>query len=54
MEGYGENGIWTQLTLEIEYAIDGDYAESDAHPFEVNVYEKDGKIYAERVRRRGE
>ena len=28
----------------------GDYTESDKNPFEVNVYESDGKIKAERIR----
>ena len=40
---------WKQIVIRIGYAIDGDYTESDANPFEVNVYEADGKICAERV-----
>lgn len=40
---------WKQIVIRIGYAIDGDYSESDANPFEVNVYEADGKIYAEQV-----
>lgn len=40
---------WKQIVIRIGYAIDGDYTESDANPFEVNVYVADGKICAERV-----
>ena len=50
MEGSGNNGKWTQLTIQIGYAIDGDYAESDKNPFEVNVFESEGKIRAQRIR----
>ncbi len=49
MEGYGSGDCWEQIRIHIGYAIDGDYTESDKNPFEVNVYEQDGKIHAERI-----
>lgn len=50
MEGSGCGNKWSQITIHIGYAINGDYTESDKNPFEVNVYESDGKIKAERIR----
>ena len=49
LEGSGDNRKWKDLLIGIEYAIDGDYAESDAHPFEVKIYDNDGKITGERI-----
>lgn len=49
MEGYGNGDHWEQIRIHIGYAIDGDYAESDKKPFEVKVYEQEGKINAERI-----
>ena len=49
-EGSGNGDNWSQLLIRIGYAIDGDYTESDKRPFEVNVYESEGKIKAERIK----
>lgn len=49
MEGSGTNGKWSQLTIQIEYAVNGDYTESDNHPFMVNVVDENGKIEAARI-----
>lgn len=43
----GTGNRWTSALIHIGYAVNGDYTESDANPYTVNVYEKDGKIYAE-------
>ena len=37
-----------QVLIGIEYSINGDYTESNNNPFEIKVYEKDGKIYTKR------
>lgn len=51
MEGTGSGDKWKQVTIRIEYAINGDYTESDRNPFEAKVTETlDGKITAERIR----
>ncbi len=49
MEGSGANGKWSQLIIQIEYAVNGDYTESDNHPFMVNVVDNNGKIEAARI-----
>ena len=49
MEGSGANGKWTQLTIQIGYAIDGDYTESDKNPYMVNVVDNGGKIEAAKI-----
>lgn len=52
MEGSGNGDKWVQLTIHIEYAVNGDYTESDKNPFKVNVVEKmNGEIIAERIDR---
>lgn len=48
-EGSGNGDKWSQLLIRIGYAVNGDYTESDKRPFEVNVYESEGEIKAERV-----
>lgn len=32
-EGTGHGNEWTEIVIKIEYAIEGDYKESDEHPF---------------------
>ena len=49
-EGSGSGNKWSQLRIRVEYAINGDYTESDKRPFEVNAYESEGKIKAERIK----
>lgn len=50
MEGSGNGDKWTQVTIRVGYSVNGDYAESDKNPFEVNVVEKmNGEIIAERI-----
>lgn len=49
-EGSGSGNKWSQLRIRVEYAINDDYTESDKRPFEVNVYESEGKIKAERIK----
>jgi len=49
MEGSGSGDDWEDLKIEIEYAIDGDYTESDKNPFTVEVGVVDGKIKAVRL-----
>lgn len=47
-EGSGSGDNWQSVTIHIGYAVDGDYKESDAHPFLVTVYETaDGKIHTQ-------
>lgn len=36
-EGSGQENKYSQIVIKIEYAIDGDYRESDKNPFYVNV-----------------
>lgn len=43
----GSGNRWTSALIRIGYAVNGDYTESDAHPYIVQVDEKDGKIYTE-------
>lgn len=51
LEGSGCGDMWQALRIQIGYAINGDYTESDKHPFIVSVYETaDGKIHAVRVK----
>ncbi len=50
LEGSGNGNVWEDLTIRIEYSIDGDYTQSDNEWFVVNVYRgEDGNIKAERV-----
>lgn len=50
MEGSGSGDKWSQVVIRIEYAVNGDYTESDTVPFEVNVVEQsNGTITAERI-----
>lgn len=49
MAGSHSGKDWSQLTICVEYAINGDYTASDRHPFIVEVWDKDGKITAERI-----
>lgn len=49
-EGSGSGKNWTRLLMRIEYAIDGDYTESDKTPYYVSVSERLGGIVAERVK----
>lgn len=49
MSGCHSGKDWSQLTICVEYAINGDYTASDNHPFMVEVWDKDGKITAERI-----
>ncbi len=49
MEGRGCGDQWSQLTIHIGYAINGDYTESDKRPFMVDVRDEDGKISAARI-----
>ena len=37
LEGSGFGRDWSDLLIQIEYAIDGDYTESDAKPFVCKV-----------------
>lgn len=46
-EGTGSGDRWQDLRIHIGYAVDGDYTESDANPYVVSVWERDGKIYGE-------
>lgn len=46
-EGWGHEDSYRDLTIKIEYAINGDYAESDSNPFIVTVYDNDGTITTE-------
>lgn len=52
-EGWGHEDSYRSLTIKIEYAINGDYTESDKKPFIVTVYDNDGTIATE-VEGRGE
>lgn len=36
-EGSGQENEYSQIVIKIEYAIDGDYRESDKNPFYVKV-----------------
>ncbi len=45
MSGKGKNVDYA--LVRVEYAVDGDYSESDKTPFTVAVSERDGKITAE-------
>ena len=36
-EGSGSGNLWTDLSIRIEYAIDGNYEASDKTPYIVNV-----------------
>lgn len=45
----GADNNFDYVLINIKYAIDGDYTESDAHPFLVGVSEVDGKPVARRV-----
>lgn len=50
MEGSGCGDKWVQLTIHIGYSVEGDYTESDKHPFNVKVFEAiNGEISAERI-----
>lgn len=48
-EGYGRDNIYSNILLRIEYAVDGDYSESDKTPYLVRVSDGLGGIIAERV-----
>ncbi len=45
MSGKGKNVDYARIR--VEYAVDGDYSESDKTPFMVVVRERDGKITTE-------
>ena len=50
LEGSGDGNKWEDVSIRIEYSIDGDYTQSDNEWFVVNVYRgEDGKVKAERV-----
>jgi len=46
-EGSGNGkGKWSSLTIKIKYTVDGDYTESNKHPFFIIVSEVYGKAIA--------
>lgn len=48
-EASGKPNAWTNVTIHIGYAVNGDYTESDNNPFLVNVHVSDGKLIAEQI-----
>lgn len=36
--GNGNEGAWENLTIGIEYAVNGDYTRSDKFPYQVTVF----------------
>ena len=36
--GNGNEGVWENLTIGIEYAVNGDYTRSDKFPYQVTVF----------------
>ena len=50
MEGSGSGDKWSSVTIQIGYAVNGDYSESDRAPFVVKVDEdKEGNFGAVRI-----
>lgn len=49
LECYGRGNNLASASIQIEYAIDGDYTESDNTPYIVNVSDGLGGIIAERA-----
>lgn len=49
LECYGRGNNLASASIQIEYAIDGDYTESDNAPYIVNVSDGLGGIVAERA-----
>lgn len=46
MEGSGSEGKWSRLAIRIEYAVNGDYTESDKAPVQIDIRRDDNGIKA--------